>query len=44
MAASKKKVKMEKVPNDKYIGQGGNPDQFYDQKFFGMKYFHIYRT
>lgn len=32
MAASKKKVKMEKVPNDKYIGQGGNPDQFYDQK------------
>ena len=32
MAASKKKVKVEKIPKDRYIGQGGDPDQFYRQK------------
>lgn len=32
MAASKKKVKVEKIPKDRYIGQGGDPDQFYEQK------------
>jgi len=31
MADSKKKVKQKKEPRGNYIGQGGNPDQYYSQ-------------